>query len=99
MAIKGRTSAVGTPWFIRQAIYLVTLVVGLVAVVFGIASPGDVDAVLSQVASVAAVLGGGLAAANTGRESDEGPKVIEVPVVPAEDVPERDPFTAFPEEI
>ena len=66
-------AVIGTPWFIRKAIYLVVTVVGLVAVVLGWVTPGDVDAWLTQVGSLAAVVGGGMAAMNTGRASDKSP--------------------------
>lgn len=66
-------AVIGTPWFIRKAIYLVVTVVGLVAVVLGWVTPGDVDVWLTQVGSLAAVVGGGMAAMNTGRASDLSP--------------------------
>ena len=66
-------AVIGTPWFIRKAIYLVVTVVGLVAVVLGWVTPGDVDMWLSQAGSLAAVVGGGMAAVSTGRASDKSP--------------------------
>lgn len=66
-------AVIGTPWFIRKAIYLVVTAVGLVAVVLGWVTPGDVDMWLTQVGSLAAMVGGGMAAMNTGRASDKSP--------------------------
>lgn len=66
-------AVIGTPWFIRKTIYLIVTLVGLVAVVLGWVTPGDVDVWLTQVGSLAAVVGGGMAAMNTGRASDQTP--------------------------
>lgn len=66
-------AVIGTPWFIRKAVYLIVTLVGLVAVIFGWVTPGDVDMWLTQVGSLAAVVGGGMAAMNTGRASDKSP--------------------------
>lgn len=72
-------AVIGTPWFIRLGLYVVVAIVGLVLTVLGIAQPEQVDSWLGQVGSVAALIGGLLAAANTGRESDEKPIAVEVP--------------------
>ena len=72
-------AVIGTPWWIRLAIYVAVAVVGLVLTVLGAVQPEQVDAWLGQVGSVAALIGGLLAAVNTGRESDEKPVAVEVP--------------------
>ena len=64
---------VGTPWFVRLAIYVVVAIVGLVLTVMGITQPEQVDSWLGQTGSLAALIGGLLAAANTGKASDESP--------------------------
>ena len=72
-------AVIGSPWWLRLALYVLVAVVGLVLTVLGLAQPEQVDAWLGQVGSVAALIGGLLAAANTGRESDEKPVAVEVP--------------------
>lgn len=82
-------AVIGTPWFLRKAIYLIVTLIGLVAVVMGWVAPGDVDEWLTQVGSLAAVVGGGMAAMNTGKASDE---------TPAEEIARTNPETAAPVE-
>lgn len=74
-------AVIGTPWFIRLGIYTVVAIVGLVLTVLGFAEPDQVDSWLGQTGSVAALIGGLLAMANTGRGSDEPaePVVVEAP--------------------
>ena len=85
MANHARTTApkpravIGTPWWIRLAIYVVVAVAGLVLTVLGVAQPEQVDSWLGQTGSIAALVGGLLAAVNTGRESDEKPVGVAVP--------------------
>ena len=91
-------AVIGSPWFIRKAVYLAVGLVGLVAVAFGIVSPEQADSWLAQAGSLAAVLGGFLAGANTGPASDESP---------AQEIARRQPapgglpdgFTAYPGEV
>lgn len=72
-------AVIGTPWFVRLALYVLVALVGLVLTVLGIAQPEQVDSWLGQTGSIAALIGGLLAAANTGKESDEKPVAVEVP--------------------
>lgn len=93
-------AVIGTPWFIRKAIYAVVTIVGLVAVVLGWAQPDQVDQWVAQAGSLAAIIGGGMAAMNTGRESDEKPVGVDVATAPTpEPRPVYDGFTAYPEEV
>lgn len=95
-------AVVGTPWFVRLAVYVVVAVVGLVMTVLGFATPADVDSWLGQVGSLAALIGGLLAAANTGRGSDEKSEPVEMAVPQpsvALPVEEADTFTAYPWEV
>lgn len=73
-------AVIGTPWWIRLAIYVVVAGTGLVLTVLGIAQPEEVDSWLAQTGSLAAMIGGLIAAVNTGRESDEAPVGVEIPV-------------------
>ena len=73
-------AVIGTPWWIRLAIYVIVAVTGLVLTVLGIAQPEQVDSWLAQTGSLAAMIGGLLAAVNTGRESDEAPVGVQIPV-------------------
>lgn len=66
-------AVIGSPWWIRKAVYVVATIIGLVAVVLGWATPGDVDMWLTQLGPLAAVIGGGMAAMNTGAASDKSP--------------------------
>lgn len=66
-------AVIGTPWWIRLAIYVTVGAVGLVLTVLGLVDTATVDSWLGQVGSVAALIGGLVAAVNTGRESDEKP--------------------------
>ena len=68
--VKGK-EVIRTPWFVRLAIYVVIAVVGLVLTVMGFTNPEMVDAWLGQTGSIAALVGGLLAAVNTNRGSDE----------------------------
>ena len=96
-------AVIGTPWFIRKVIYVVTAIVGLVAVALGFVQPGQVDQWLAQIPAIAAVIGGLMGAMNTGRESDEKPVGVPMPV--PHEVPEPTParvydeFTAYPYEV
>lgn len=72
-------AVIGTPWFIRLGIYTLVALVGLVLTVLGIAQPEQVDSWLGQTGSIAALIGGLLAAVNTGRESDEKPVAVTAP--------------------
>lgn len=91
-------AVIGTPWFIRKAVYLIVGVVGLVAVAFGLVSPEQADSWMAQAGSLAAVLGGFMSAAYTGPASDKTP-AEEI----AENLPQPtglpDGFTAYPQEV
>ena len=92
-------AVIGTPWWIRLAVYVVVAAVGLALVAFGIASPEQVDGWLGQTGGLAALIGGALAAVNTGRESDEAPVgvVIDQPATPEpEDAPTSLPVYTGP---
>lgn len=52
-------------WMIRKAIYVAVAVVGLIMIATGKADTAQVDSWLTHAGNVAAVLVGGLAAANT----------------------------------
>lgn len=92
-------AVIGTPWWIRLAIYVAVAGTGLVLTVLGIAQPEEVDSWLAQTGSLAAMIGGLIAAVNTGRESDEAPLRVEVPTpvpvavptAPAAETVEREP--------
>lgn len=86
-------AVIGTPWFIRKAVYAVVTIIGLVAVVLGWVQPDQVDQWVAQAGSLAAIIGGGMAAINTGWESDEKPVAVEVAA------PSLDGFTAYPQEV
>lgn len=95
-------AVIGTPWVVRKAIYLVATLVGLAAVVLGWAQPDQVDQWVAQAGSLAAIIGGGMAAMNTGWESDEKPVGVDVAPAPAptpEPQPVYDGFTAYPQEV
>ncbi|TVS29786.1 hypothetical protein [Corynebacterium sanguinis] len=66
-------AVIGTPWWLRLLIYVIVAIVGLVLTALGIVRPEQVDSWLGQVGSLAALIGGLLAAANTGRASDMSP--------------------------
>lgn len=66
-------AVIGTPWWLRLLIYVIVAIVGLVLTALGIVRPEQVDSWLGQVGSLAALIGGLLAAANTGRASDLSP--------------------------
>ena len=66
-------AVIGTPWWVRLLIYVIVAIVGLVLTALGIVRPEQVDSWLGQVGSLAALIGGLLAAANTGRASDMSP--------------------------
>lgn len=85
-------AVIGTPWFVRKAVYVAVTIVGLVAVVFGWVQPDQVDQWLTQAGSLAAIIGGGMAAMNTGWESDEKPVAVEAPAP-------LGAFTAYPHEV
>lgn len=89
-------AVIGTPWFVRLTLYVIVAVVGLVLTVLGYASPDQVDGWLGQIGSVAALVGGLLAAANTGRESDEKPVAVEVPVPSVAHPAVADPTPGLP---
>lgn len=91
-------AVIGSPWFVRKAVYLIVGLVGLVAVAFGIVSPEQADSWLAQAGSLAAVLGGFLAGVNTGPASDESPAAeIARTVGAGGGLP--DGFTAYPQEV
>lgn len=93
-------AVIGTPWFIRKAVYAVATLVGLAAVVLGWVQPDQVDQWVAQAGSLAAIIGGGMAAINTGWESDEKPVGVDVVPVPAPTpAPVHDGFTAYPDEV
>lgn len=102
-------AVIGSPWYVRKAAYVIVTIGGLVAVAFGLASPDQVDSWIAQASSIVTqiiplltVIGGGMAALNTGRESDEKPVGVEVAPAPAptpEPQPIYDGFTAYPEEV
>lgn len=71
------TRIVGTPWFIRLGLYVIVAIVGLVLTVLGMANPDQVDGWLQQAGSLAAIVGGLFAAANTGPDSDNHPRSSE----------------------
>lgn len=93
-------AVIGTPWFIRKAIYAVATIIGLAAVVLGWAQPDQVDQWVTQAGSLAAIIGGGMAAMNTGWESDEKPVGVDTAPAPAY-APRSalDGFTAYPNEV
>lgn len=98
-------AVIGTPWFIRKAVYVIATVIGLVAVVLGWATPGDVDSwlhqaslIAEQLVPLAAIIGGGMAAMNTGEASDKSPaQEIASNQTSAGSLPAG--FTAFPGEV
>jgi len=81
---------VGTPWWVRLAVYVTVAIVGLALTALGIVQPEQVDGWLGQTGGLAALIGGLLAAVNTGRASDESPadeiarKIDVAPTTPAE---------------
>ena len=91
-------AVIGSPWFVRKAVYLIVGLVGLIAVAFGIVSPEQADSWLAQAASLGAALGGFYAGVNTGPASDESP---------AQEIARNTPgggglpdgFTAYPGEV
>lgn len=90
-------AVIGTPWWLRLLIYVIVAVVGLVLTAMGIVRPEQVDSWLGQVGSLAALVGGLLASANTGRASDLSPaEEIAANAAPA---PTVDGFTAYPDEV
>lgn len=90
-------AVIGTPWWLRLLIYVIVAVVGLVLTALGIVRPEQVDSWLGQVGSLAALVGGLLASANTGRASDLSPaEEIAARTAPA---PTFDGFTAYPGEV
>lgn len=73
-------AVIGTPWFIRKAVYVIVTIIGLVCVLLGVAQPDQVDTwlhqaslIAAQLGPLAAVIGGGMAAMNTGAASDKSP--------------------------
>lgn len=101
-------AVIGTPWFIRKAVYAVVTIIGLVAVVMGWADPGQVDGwadqlstVLAQLGPLAAIIGGLVAGVHTGPASDKSPAeeiAGNLPAAPAP-TPVHDGFTAYPDEV
>ena len=98
-------AVIGTPWFVRKAVYVVVTIGGLVAVAFGLASPDQVDSWTAQASSIVAqlvplltVIGGGMAALNTGWESDEKSVGADAAPDPAP-TPVHNGFTAYPDEV
>lgn len=99
-------SVIGTPWFLRKAVYVVVTIVGLVAVVFGWAEPDQVDGwssqlstVLAQLGPLAAIIGGLVAGVHTGPASDKSPAEEIADNLPAAPAPVHDGFTAYPDEV
>lgn len=98
-------AVIGTPWFIRKAVYVIVTIVGLVCVLLGVVQPDQVDnwvaqasMIAAQLGPLAAVIGGGMAAMNTGWESDEKPVGVDAAAAPAPR-PTYDGFTAYPQEV
>lgn len=99
---------VASPWYIRKAVYVVVMIVGLVAVAFGWAQPDQVDSwgsqvsvVLEQLGPLAAIIGGLMAGVHTGPASDKSPAeeiADNLPAAPAPVQPEVT-FTAYPNEV
>lgn len=71
--MKNARAVVATPWWVRLATYVTVAIIGLVATALGVAQPDQVDQWLTQVGSLAALIGGLMAAVHTGRASDETP--------------------------
>lgn len=71
--MKNARAVVATPWWVRLATYVTVAIIGLVATALGVAQPDQVDQWLGQVGSLAALIGGLMAAVHTGRASDETP--------------------------
>lgn len=67
------------PWWIRKLIYVIVAVIGLVATGVGWATDGQVDGWLENVGTIAAAVGGILAAVYTGRNSDNRKPVVTSP--------------------
>lgn len=88
-------AVIGTPWWIRLAIYVVVAIVGLVLTVFGIVQPAQVDSWLGQTGGLAALIGGLIAAANTGKESDEAPVGVPLSEFPAPDPAADSQFSSY----
>ena len=86
-------AVIGTPWWLRLLIYVIVAIVGLVLTALGIVRPEQVDSWLGQVGSLAALIGGLLAAANTGRASDMSP----AEEIAARATPETTTFSAYVE--
>lgn len=80
--MKEKITVVGTPWFIRLGVYVVVALTGLVLTVVGMVNPDTVNGWLDNTGSLAALIGGLLAAANTGKHSDT-PVVIAPSPAPA----------------
>ena len=55
-------AVIGTPWFIRKAVYVIVTIIGLVCVLLGVVQPDQVDSWLHQVAAM-----------STGEASDKSP--------------------------
>lgn len=97
---------VASPWYIRKAVYVVVMIVGLVAVAFGWAEPDQVDGwvdqlstVLAQLGPLAAIIGGLVAGVHTGPASDKSPAEEIADNLPAAPAPAHDGFTAYPDEV
>ena len=71
--MKNTRAVVATPWWVRLATYVIVAIIGLVATALGVVQPDQVDQWLGQVGSLAALIGGLMAATHTGRASDETP--------------------------
>lgn len=97
-------AVIGTPWFIRKAVYVIVTIVGLVCVLLGWVQPDQVDnwvtqasIIAAQLGPLAAIIGGGMAAMNTGWESDERP--VGADNIAAQPPAPYDGFTAYPQEV
>ncbi|PFG27388.1 hypothetical protein [Corynebacterium renale] len=88
-------AVIGTPWWIRLAIYVAVAVVGLVLTVFGIVQPEQVDSWLGQTGGLAALIGGLIAAVNTGKESDEAPVGVPLSEFPAPEHHAESQFSSY----
>lgn len=97
-------AVIGTPWFIRKTVYVIVTIVGLVCVLLGVVQPDQVDnwvtqasIIAAQLGPLAAIIGGGMAAMNTGWESDEKP--VGADNIAAQPPAQYDEFTAYPQEV